>query len=592
MYDRAPRPTANYLVGSTRVNVGPGTYDLTTPSSQWVKSDGYAPFQSMSGRETIFHIGDSVMAAPGPGAYDPLFPQERPIGGRPLANKANRFSESPNTSHITPGPGRYNLSKKSDWLKSKSAPVMPVTIAAPQVEKPGKAIVTSRVRYLRKPDAPSIPSPGQAYGYEETDDGSLRKQAPPNKDASMGPAYYKPTSDLTATTAKYKGVHFGTLRADRMKFGGKGGPGPGDYDPFKEKPQTDVAALINPDGKVFESRLPRYHEIVVQEEEKKAVPGPGKYDINGQFAKKPAPVNVEGLEVEHPPFMSQARRFSDLKGITPAPGAYNDPRNALEALKKITGMKRSPFGQTSVRFQPNMSKAKFIPGPGHYNIFNIGMAQESLKKAYLESTRHGPFGTTSARIMPIIQKHEVALPGPSHYQPKRSEERYKKQVTSTFASLTDRLSSPAPQTLQDNPPPGSYEVANSFKKSQDRRGNADPRTKEGLRRNRAFLSASTRFAPPRDVVLKQPEKDTPGPGTYNQELPQGNPKLAVMVTKDHRFKQVKQDEVPGPGAYELSPLMANTLLKGTFNATLHNPVAPNADAGRTTTAKQAFLLGV
>ena len=44
------------------------------------------------------------------------------------------------------------------------------------------------------------------------------------------------------------------------------------------------------------------------------------------------------------------------------------------------------------------------------------MAQESLKKAYLESTRHGPFGTTSARIMPMLQKHDVALPGPSHYQ--------------------------------------------------------------------------------------------------------------------------------------------------------------------------------
>ena len=37
-------------------------------------------------------------------------------------------------------------------------------------------LLTSRVRYQRKPDAPSIPSPGQAYGYEETDDGTLRKQ--------------------------------------------------------------------------------------------------------------------------------------------------------------------------------------------------------------------------------------------------------------------------------------------------------------------------------------------------------------------------------------------------------------------------------
>ena len=31
MYDRAPRPTANYLVGSTKDNVGPGTYDVPLP---------------------------------------------------------------------------------------------------------------------------------------------------------------------------------------------------------------------------------------------------------------------------------------------------------------------------------------------------------------------------------------------------------------------------------------------------------------------------------------------------------------------------------------------------------------------------------
>ena len=50
--------------------------------------------------------------------------------------------------------------------------------------------MTSRIRYHRKPVAPSIPTPGQAYGYEENDDGSLRKQDAPDRDVSMGPAYY------------------------------------------------------------------------------------------------------------------------------------------------------------------------------------------------------------------------------------------------------------------------------------------------------------------------------------------------------------------------------------------------------------------
>ena len=38
-----------------------------------------------------------------------------------------------------------------------------------------------------------------------------------------------------------------------------------------------------------------------------AVPGPGKYDIKGIFEPEPPKVNTEGVEVEHPPFMSQAK---------------------------------------------------------------------------------------------------------------------------------------------------------------------------------------------------------------------------------------------------------------------------------------------
>ena len=52
-------------------------------------------------------------------------------------------------------------------------------------------LLTSRIRFHRKPIAPAIPCPGQAYGYEENDDGTLRKQDPPEKDRSIGPAFYK-----------------------------------------------------------------------------------------------------------------------------------------------------------------------------------------------------------------------------------------------------------------------------------------------------------------------------------------------------------------------------------------------------------------
>ena len=51
------------------------------------------------------------------------------------------------------------------------------------------------------------------------------------------------------------------------------------------------------------------------------------------------------------------QRFKDSKSIEPGPGSYNDPRNALEATKRITGLKRSPFGQTALRFTKSASEA-------------------------------------------------------------------------------------------------------------------------------------------------------------------------------------------------------------------------------------------
>jgi hypothetical protein len=46
--------------------------------------------------------------------------------------------------------------------------------------------------------------------------------------------------------------------------------------------------------------------------------------------------------------------------------------------------------------------------------------------------------------------------------------------------------------------------------------------------------------------------------------------------------------------FQFSPLIQDTVLKGTFNATLNNPIAPQLDMSQHmgTTAKHAFLLGV
>ncbi len=67
-----------------------------------------------------------------------------------------------------------------------------------------------------------------------------------------------------------------------------------------------------------------------------------------------------------------------------------------------------------------------------------------MKKAYIESTRRGVFGTTSQRIQPMAKQTEAEVPGPAHYQMKEKpfQPRYQ-QMSSNFASMSTRIKDPA-----------------------------------------------------------------------------------------------------------------------------------------------------
>lgn len=59
------------------------------------------------------------------------------------------------------------------------------------------------------------------------------------------------------------------MTSKRMEFGGKDGPGPGDYEAYKQ-PQTvmEHTHIRNADKTQFESNVPRYNDQLVQDAEK------------------------------------------------------------------------------------------------------------------------------------------------------------------------------------------------------------------------------------------------------------------------------------------------------------------------------------
>lgn len=53
-------------------------------------------------------------------------------------------------------------------------------------------------------------------------------------------------------------------------------------------------------------------------------------------------------------------------------------------------------------------------------MFEHGLAQESFKKAFLERTRKGGFGSTAKRTFIFHNKESIGAPSPGQYQVKRS----------------------------------------------------------------------------------------------------------------------------------------------------------------------------
>ena len=97
------------------------------------------------------------------------------------------------------------------------------------------------------------------------------------------------------------------------------------------------------------------------------------------------------LTSPHPPpthtHTPHLQRFLVPKHVSPAPTTYQDPRTAFENVQKMTGMKRSPFGQTSARFRTDR-QAKELPGT--YQAL-VGGVLHSPYQALVGGVPHSPY---------------------------------------------------------------------------------------------------------------------------------------------------------------------------------------------------------
>ncbi|XP_015676225.2 sperm-tail PG-rich repeat-containing protein 2 [Protobothrops mucrosquamatus] len=542
MYDRAPR-SFPLPVGCTSPHLGPGCYDL--PSQNRQIRGGYAPFLSLASRGLEVISQNDEDDIPGPGSYEINRIQKTIKGGKSPQNKEKRFKVVIND---TPGPGTYcqppSLSPEDSKTKRP-------------LKMPSARKIAGCIKYFRKSEAPSIPSQGQAFGYEEAEDGTLIKFSQPVRDSTLGPAYYQTVYNETYPTLKYKGIHFGNLTEKRLEFKPHEGPGPAHYDIIPESAvHCENVNIKKEDKKKCVLYIPRYHEEIVLQEEKKGIPGPGKYNIKSQFGKADS---IMKSEAQHVPFLSLSERFAPVKSYTPAPGTYDETRSALEYLRRPCRSKSIPFGHTSVRFTED-TRLQSSPGPAFYNIHNYRIATPNLKNVLTE-TKKRAFGSTVPRLLYLVKREAFATPGPADYQMKQAVEQShkKKKELSVFVSTIERI----PAIHSAVPPPGSYEVHKSFEKSQGKSEYMPPRTAVARRRHAAFLSGTLR-----ENALKN-EDDIPGPGTYSPIVDQ--PGMKVWDSQEPRFKDSK-DSNPGPASYELSPLLRDTVLKRTYNVTLNNPV--------------------
>lgn len=203
---------------------------------------------------------------------------------------------------------------------------------------------------VRLPNAPSIPSHNNVFGYEETPNGDLIQQQNPEKvfagtgADTVGPGHY----EIKREIAKKTGTNWHASKVKRLAFGDPKPDlntlGPGSYDAFLKQasaPQTKVrgtSCFVSTVPKTTgqdSTRFPRGKSPSETDDEEddeefdEAPPGPGHYNPkSGAFDPKLIPGGIQQFGVTAPRFGSSKNPLSSTLG----PGQYGDFRQNYVSL--------------------------------------------------------------------------------------------------------------------------------------------------------------------------------------------------------------------------------------------------------------------
>ena len=556
-------------------SVGPGSYSVGTSIRNAKPS--FAPFGGTAARPELGNAGGNFVT-PGPGTYGSgqKMVYREAASSNAFRSRTKRFNRKHGSD--TPGPGAYTAqgSFKASGVDRRASQQqqqqdMSVTNAPP-------------VTWVRVTSAPSIPTRGQSYGYEEGKFGELIMQKGPKDGYSgrpgdvVGPGAYKASDKLKKTKLPTDWARSRSQRTDFTKRGaGLDIPGPGAYGgPTSSEANGFNINEFEPKGtSSFISKSKRGGANKTKKAAK--APGPGQYRPRDHFKRTPVPESMQF-------FGSTSRRFRDrptAKSAGPGPGSYDTVnRGKRKNVIPLAAAYQLPtsvgFASTSSRFSASDNRdAKYNPAPGEYT--QSSMAAELDKKLV---SRTGVFGSTTKRFAHGMTSGSGSgkSPGPGSYtitknlgeestfllgdpnggssigsgsvagRPRNT--RFVNQ-SSSFASSSKRG---AALKGDDVPPPGSYNVPSDWSASALKKGG----------RKGVLGSGSERFN------RKAMGEGGVGPGAYhtNQGFVKAaeNPKN-VMVSTEKRFKPKRTQQVPGPGAYDTEFLYGN-LNKRTFNMTI------------------------